>query len=419
MAKISSEFKEVTQVNKPNKDNKTQLKKTNITEDEILALVEDDETANISPQTKVNSKVENKTENRNIKRKFLPILGNAQKKSKTILESVKPKPTTEVKKSKDVVQTEEFLNIKKEDGGYHISNDIFLIHNDEIGNDINQTENDDTEQQQHTEEEDHDNEIAELQEEAVENHGELQNSQTDINDLEINEESQTNSQLTELTVDNYNNDEEENADEENSVDNDGYISEYEAMLTNNQVDNLQYSTEFVDENSIEEVALQENTYYLQNVEKEEVPNGDDEDGNVYDIDDDDDGDVQPETLTINEPKELPAKTSAKKQFRRFYCEQCQRDFSTKTNLNRHMQSHAGAKPFACTECDKSFTQKSSLKQHMFTHTGERPYVCEICNRGFSQCKSLVFHMRRHTGEKPFQCEYCLIQFRQKDALRVC
>lgn len=100
------------------------------------------------------------------------------------------------------------------------------------------------------------------------------------------------------------------------------------------------------------------------------------------------------------------------------CVMCKKDFSTKTNLMRHMLTHDGKKPFMCTICGNGFTQSGSLKQHMHIHTGERPYVCPICNRGFTQSKSLTFHMRRHTGEKPFACHECGISFRQKDGLKV-
>lgn len=112
----------------------------------------------------------------------------------------------------------------------------------------------------------------------------------------------------------------------------------------------------------------------------------------------------------------PAKKRGKKEFMTLhYCRRCNKDFSTKTNLLRHIQTHDGVKPYQCTICGAGFTQNGSLKQHIFIHTGEvsrlrylncskkfnisflqRPYNCSICNRGFTQSKSLVFHMRRHT-----------------------
>lgn len=114
----------------------------------------------------------------------------------------------------------------------------------------------------------------------------------------------------------------------------------------------------------------------------------------------------------------PSKKRGKKEFMTLhYCRRCNKDFSTKTNLLRHIQTHDGVKPYQCNICGAGFTQNGSLKQHVFIHTGEvirfrlsfgiyktfyiflflqRPYTCSICNRGFTQSKSLVFHMRRHT-----------------------
>lgn len=53
-----------------------------------------------------------------------------------------------------------------------------------------------------------------------------------------------------------------------------------------------------------------------------------------------------------------------------YCRRCNKDFSTKTNLLRHIQTHDGVKPYQCNICGAGFTQNGSLKQHVFIHTGE-------------------------------------------------
>lgn len=52
------------------------------------------------------------------------------------------------------------------------------------------------------------------------------------------------------------------------------------------------------------------------------------------------------------------------------CTKCVRNFSTRTNLIRHIQSHDGYKAYVCQICNKGFTQSGSLKQHMYIHSGE-------------------------------------------------
>ncbi|XP_055636158.1 histone-lysine N-methyltransferase PRDM9-like [Toxorhynchites rutilus septentrionalis] len=102
---------------------------------------------------------------------------------------------------------------------------------------------------------------------------------------------------------------------------------------------------------------------------------------------------------------------------KFICVKCNKPFSTKTNLNRHLLSHDGNKPFVCPLCNKGFTQNGSLKQHLLIHQNLKPFVCAVCDQGFTQQKSLTFHMRRHTNEKPFLCPCCGYAFRQKDGLK--
>lgn len=53
------------------------------------------------------------------------------------------------------------------------------------------------------------------------------------------------------------------------------------------------------------------------------------------------------------------------------CTKCNKNFSTRTNLYRHLQSHDGMKNYVCEICQKGFTQSGSLKQHQYIHTGQR------------------------------------------------
>ncbi|KAM7347583.1 uncharacterized protein ACRADG_007134 isoform 2-T3 [Cochliomyia hominivorax] len=283
-------------------------------------------------------------------------------------------------KKENINSIEEDCENSQNETIYDLSKDVLLIHSND--NDINNEYEGDShfmEIPSHCNEEEMENEhFTEKRQKDQDN----KKAYDSINDLEGDVVSEINLPTTDLSLE----------DTER-------IPDYEAMV-NDQNDVIQYQRIYVDESSIENSNLNSEILEDDFINKVKEENSE---------------------MQINQNnKKCVAKSSLKTESisHRFYCDKCDRDFSTKTNLNRHMQSHGGNKPFSCLECKKSFTQKSTLKQHMYIHTGERPYVCEVCNRGFTQCKSLIFHMRRHTGEKPFHCEYCLITFRQKDALRI-
>ena len=83
----------------------------------------------------------------------------------------------------------------------------------------------------------------------------------------------------------------------------------------------------------------------------------------------------------------------------FICDiqNCEKIFTTKYSLARHMQTHRKKKAFKCKECDKTFSIKQNLIEHEFVHTGELPYVCnfEGCSERFRQRGKLALHRQTH------------------------
>lgn len=99
----------------------------------------------------------------------------------------------------------------------------------------------------------------------------------------------------------------------------------------------------------------------------------------------------------------------------FQCDHCQKMFSSKASLRRHMYAHLQLEPHRCKKCSKKFRYKMHLQNHINKHHKELknfvPMLCQICDKEFLLQENLELHLSTHIkNENSFKCVFCNKKF---------
>ena len=108
---------------------------------------------------------------------------------------------------------------------------------------------------------------------------------------------------------------------------------------------------------------------------------------------------------------------------KYLCEHCAKEFTIKSNLQRHLKIHAQKKEFNCGTCTRLFYRKDKLQQHEIVcrrkvnddlNTTPKKFVCTHCQKDFKRNFDLQRHEKIHARKKEFHCSFCSKTFYTSD-----
>ena len=88
------------------------------------------------------------------------------------------------------------------------------------------------------------------------------------------------------------------------------------------------------------------------------------------------------------------------------CRVCKESFSTNMLLIEHAKLHE-EDPYICKYCDYKTVIFENLSQHIAdTHFSDHLYWCEQCDVQFSSSSELYLHFQEHSCDEQYLCQFC-------------
>lgn len=105
------------------------------------------------------------------------------------------------------------------------------------------------------------------------------------------------------------------------------------------------------------------------------------------------------------------------------CDICERSYTRKSRLQKHMKSHTVYENSAfiiCEICNAAFTDDTTAIEHLHNlhdtgdsdeilfgyETYDKVYVCEFCDLAFGTPQDVLTHRESHTDQLKFECPHC-------------